>query len=656
MFVVAILLLCFAVLNAAQVTTASEEAPVAAEGIVPLIWAQPMTLPTKQCNGINSRDCQRSSPVLEDINQDGYLDIVVATNSGHVLVVEHNGHILWDRDVSPYFGMSANSQEINSTPAVADIDADGMLEIVVGAGTLNPEVCTQGGMIALSHTGQVEPGWPQMAQDWDIPPPGCRDSIYSSPAVGDMDNDGDLEIVVGGFDTSIYAWHHDGTLLPGYPPDSWLYLRLGWSILRGHLADTVWSSPGLADLDQDGFLDLVLGTDEGNQGGGWVCPYRLPPGWRAGYCGGSVYVLDRFGGLLPGWPQHFLEAIQSTVAIADLNEDAVPDLIIGKGTFYRNKSPDHPTYAFVLHVKDNEGHDLPGWQGGKQVGGPIAAAPSVGDIAGDSGPEIVVASSEEGRLYAWHANGQPVAGFPMTPLDLFGGRSLGFNFGQTTLLADTDGDGKMEILLNQDWIVSIVDGDGSQITASAYPSDPRPVYYAEGSLLNSPAVGDLDNDGKLELVANNGELYAWRLSDSVDEADWPMFKSNAAGNPTAPMRARMAIANEQLIIFKDSSEPGAAEATFLIRNLGDESLDWLVASAPAGVTFSPGSGVIAGHSEQVVEVMVDRAVLAPGMNPLGNIRIVGSSDGETVLGSPVDISLTVYFGDVKRLLLPAVDY
>ncbi len=653
LFVALILLTLSYFVGRVQELDAFDRPPVSPEGIIPTIWDEPLTLPTQLCYGSSSRNCQRSSPVLEDINEDGYLDIIVATNSGHVLVVEHDGNILWDRDVSPYFGMAPNKQMLNSTPAVADIDNDGNLEVVVGAGTLSPEVCTQGGVIVLNHLGDKEPGWPQLSEDWAIEPTGCRDTVYSSPAVGDMDGDGDMEIVVGGFDMTIRAWHHDGTPLSGYPPDSYLYEELGWGILEEHLADTVWSSPALVDMNQDGYLDVVLGTDEGNQGNGWVCPYDPPPDWRSGYCGGSVYVLDRHGEFLPGWPRHFLEAIQTTVAVADLNLDGSPDLIIGKGTFYRNKSPDHPTYAFVLHVKDSAGNDLPGWQGGKTTGGPIASPPTVGDIAGDEQPEVIVLNSEESKLYAWHANGQMVAGFPMTPVDLFGDPSLGFNFGQSPLLVNVDGDEKMEIMFTHDWEVTAVDGNGTQLTASFYPGSQKPTYYAEGSLLNSPAVGDIDNNGTLELIAFNSRLYVWELENSTDDVDWPMFKRTASGNPAAPIGPHLAITAEQLLIYKNMNEPGPARTTFEIRNSGDMTMDWL-AVTPPGVDLSPGSGVLAGHDELIVEVTIQRSALSQGMNHLGMIEVIASAVGGTsVPGSPAYIDLSVYFGLVREHFLPA---
>ena len=135
--------------------------PVAAAGYAPTQWTY--NLPTDPCYGSIRDDCQYGSPALADINGDGYDDVVAVTNKGHIVVIKHNGSLLWDTDVAPYFNMPAGTHEINSSPAVADIDEDGYPEIAVGVGTYNSEVCTVGGVIVLNHQGKVEPGWPVIA-------------------------------------------------------------------------------------------------------------------------------------------------------------------------------------------------------------------------------------------------------------------------------------------------------------------------------------------------------------------------------------------------------------------------------------------------------------------------------------------------------------
>ncbi len=626
-------------------------------GFVPTAWSH--NLPADTCYEQSSTDCHVGSPTLADINGDGFLDIIAVTNNGHVVVRKHNGSLLWDKDIAPAFGMSPGKHEIHSSPAVADIDQDGYLEIAVGAGTTHPNVCTQGGLILLDHNGNVEPGWPALAADGSVLPSGCRDSIFATPALGDLDNDGDLEVVAAGFDKRVYAWHHDGTLLPGFPPSSHHRSRFPtWTDLRDRLADNTWGSPALADLDGDGYLDIVLATAEGNfdasfggDAGGWTCPYDAPAGGINGYCGGSVYVFDRQANVLPGFPRYFLEAMGSTPAVADVNNDGRAEIFVGAGDYYYKFSPDHPTYGLRMYGLDFQGNDLPGWSGGKSVGAGVQSSASIGDIAGDSQPEIVVGGMNR-RLYAWNVDGSAVSGFPMKPLDHQGNANLGYMHGASFPLADYDGDDKMEIFVNQSWGVIIVDGNGQQFTSSNYPADNKPIYYTGGTLFNTPAVGDIDNDGKLELIATHSRMHLWNLDDSSDAVDWGMFKYDAS-RLSFDSKARLAAFPKEFIIFHQVGNTSNAQELLPIHNVGQGVFNWQ-ASTPSGIWMSPDNGLLQPGESAMATVNIDTQGLGKGVYPLGNITISATMEDGVVLNSPSEHTVTLIVGDINQFYLPLI--
>jgi hypothetical protein len=138
------------------------------------------------------------SPALAKMNADDFVDIVVASTNGGIYVYDRNGAIVAPFNNIRYSALGGSASE--SSPVVADIDGDGLNDIVMGD--------ENGSLTAIGGTGQVLPGFPLTIEN----------SVKGAPALCDCDGDGMGEIVVAGWDASLYVWDYDFPFSPNGPP------------------------------------------------------------------------------------------------------------------------------------------------------------------------------------------------------------------------------------------------------------------------------------------------------------------------------------------------------------------------------------------------------------------------------------------------------
>ncbi|MGB7062780.1 MAG: VCBS repeat-containing protein [Candidatus Zixiibacteriota bacterium] len=279
------------------------------------------------------------------------------------------------------------------------------------------------------------PGWPQelaVGSTW-------KDT--KGVAFADLDGDGNLEIITGTNAYRVYVWNYLGDSRPGWP-----------QMLSGR----VLSGVAVGDVNADGLPNIVAAV------------YNPQ---------GLVYVFDRDGNVLPGWPASFGDHYAAqTPTLSDLDGDGKLEIIVGERALPQS----------WVHVLTYDGTEFPGNWPVELDHGPGTGA-AVGDIDNDGEKEIIYCSLQS--IYAFESDGTIVPGWPCTPSPLTFYRNA-------PALADFDEDGYLEIVCSStEWNKTfILDHQGNFL-----PGWPRDAPASSGP----PSVGDIDRDGDLEIVVGN---------------------------------------------------------------------------------------------------------------------------------------------------------
>ncbi|MEO0156668.1 MAG: FG-GAP-like repeat-containing protein, partial [candidate division WOR-3 bacterium] len=285
--------------------------------------------------------------------------------------------------------------------------------------------------------------------------------ILGSPALADIDDDGDLEIFVITEDGTLYAFHHDGTGV--YSPDGLLKNLYDWHA----------GSPAVGDLNNDGNLEIVV-------------------------CGGinsdSLFVWDRYGNYLNPFPIAVAKKMVYSPVLGNVSGDA--DLEI---CFYTDSTD-------MVNLVDASGHLL--WQKDIPSLGDVEAYPVIADIIGNERPEIIVGSNQ-GSLFlsVLDSLGNMIPRFPT---------SYGHDF-KLPIAADIDGDEVMDILCGAaDWNLYAFNNKAQLMSGF-------PIHFGI-RIEQSPAVYDIDNDGRLELMVGANDFKFWVFDLNGSSYDWPKFR------------------------------------------------------------------------------------------------------------------------------------
>ncbi|MCD4696041.1 MAG: T9SS type A sorting domain-containing protein [Bacteroidales bacterium] len=389
-----------------------------------------------------------------------------------------------------------------------NIDADADLEIIYNVGTQ---------VFAWNIDGTEVEGWPATVQ---LYPDGA-------PAFGDIDGDGEGEIVVssrqGGTGNTgrIMAFHQDGSTVDGFPV-----------ILGGGATKT----PVLADLNDDGVLEIIVEerdypdgyvgaySGDGSTYPGFPVPLDYIPGSAVavGDITGdnipeivaesyySVFAFDVNGNVLEGFPYtpgNDRVFSYSTPVLADMDGDGVREILVGDHALSGGNGG-------AVHVLKNDGTLLPGWPKYTNywIYGPVA----VGDIDGDGGLDVaigdqVLSPSPTDRVYVWDKNGNSLPGWPTSPINAINSQII---------LADLDGDNQVELMWDDNTSSNVYIGYNHDGTIM----DGWPLSLAGSSFFMNPFVADLNNDAILDmsgaaeiLSTDQAYFYLWNVNVPVNQ-------------------------------------------------------------------------------------------------------------------------------------------
>ena len=184
-----------------------------------------------------------AAPAFADIDGDGDIDLLVGEYYGNLQYFENTGSSSRPQFATPVanpFGLSATADI--ALPEFADLDGDGDLDLLVGE--------YYGAMQYFQNLGSSTN--PVFAAPIQNPFGLTAVDEFAIPSIADVDNDGDLDMLVGEYYGSMQYFENVGSITnPQFAAPIENPFEL---VSTNELA-----FPEFADLDDDGDMDLLVG-------------------------------------------------------------------------------------------------------------------------------------------------------------------------------------------------------------------------------------------------------------------------------------------------------------------------------------------------------------------------------------------------------------
>ncbi len=397
-----------------------------------------------------------------------------------------------------------------TAPNVVDINGDDKQEIFLTTGTAdNPG--DMGTILGFNSLGEE-------LYDIDHNPTtisgfaNLHISMTCTPAIGDIDNDGIMEVVVAtrcdrnDSNYKLCVYKNVDADNDGAPDLAWEPIPLDFKNFNGVV---------LADLDDNGTLEIIVPNQGRNEGNGNTYTY--------------LEVFDCFGNYY--YPKEKIKVIDpcnndekavTMPVVADFDNDGYKEIVFGLegGVYLWGYSNQTPTPLVESNPGSNNPSDYK-----ERMDCPLIAA----DIDGDGDLEILYMVIRDGIGYvrAINSNGTSVSGWNgdthFVPLS---NTSIDWAWPPYFCVADTDNDGSMEIFVADGGALKMWNSDGTTFGTGEIQIPILDCQYFQ------PIIADVDGNGDCEIVipSQNGYIYAYKPNgDAVP--GWPLAVVDLATIP-----------------------------------------------------------------------------------------------------------------------------
>lgn len=459
----------------------------------------------------------RPAPTAVDIDNDGDMDVVVADYDGG------NGFHLLRNDGTPSSPAFNRAQYLanpfgyvafddGGTLTFTDIDSDGDLDMLFGTLDGTFRFYKRTNPTGLAWTIQ-NTAWNPVAKTGN-PLYGIELGDFTSPVFNDMDNDGDLDLVIGcsylPANKSMHYYVNDGQF--NYSP----------STLTGINPELAETTPTFLDVNNDGNQDIIIGASDG----------KLYYFKRTG----QTTFEEQTGANNPF--ASFYRGQYSSPSAADFDNDGDKDLIIG----FADNLLD---FAYIENKGNGIFEEKTSFENPFGGAGVLSeAAPVFVDVDNDGDSDLVLGSSDNTDPYLRYFRNDNGKYFEVTTNNPFSGATVGNMF--TPSFVDLDGDGDKDLVATADngdmtYVDYFKNIGGSYIKQDPLTGAFVDIYVGEGR----GDFADLDKDGDYDFIATD------RRWQSGDYRYFIRYFENT-GTPTAPAFAeRIGSANPLGALLED---------------------------------------------------------------------------------------------------------